>query len=434
MKPRPIRVGVFDQIVSGGGVRFFTLKLLEEFSRLSNSEWRFRLMWPLFDSSNKFLPRPRFKNVGFERINLEEQSAVHNRILPALHGIYGKLKVIKDYQRLATRVEGYEMKVRNEEQRKLRAGNGCGLKWLDERTDAFDLIYLPYPYLTLPGAGDWRPRKPLVITVHDLAHEHTDAWGELTEPLCREVRRWTQLADLVIFSSDTVKIEAQRIYGLPEERIKRIYLAPAKLEKGASNCNLPRRLGINKRYILTLGWAARHKRVETIIEGFALFKKRFGDDVALVIAGPDTDKLKKGGTCGLEIGKDLFALGYVSDEDIPGLYEGAEAIVTASISEAGLNAMIFDAMNLERPVICSRIPQFVERLGADDSLALMFDPLSPEELAEALARHFGDLGSARQRVANAKKFIDSRRLPDVARDYLAAFRSVLSKSCDDISG
>jgi glycosyltransferase involved in cell wall biosynthesis len=87
--------------------------------------------------------------------------------------------------------------------------------------------------------------------------------------------------------------------------------------------------------------------------------------------------------------------------------------------------MIFDAMYYEKPIICSDIPQFVERLGTDDRLALTFDPYSPQSLADALCKHFGNLRESARRVAEAKKFIDSRTLNHVAREYLESFESVL---------
>lgn len=425
--PHPVRVGIFDQIVSGGGVRLFTTELIKQFSRDSNNEWRFRLMWPFFDSSNIFLPRPQLKHVSFERISLDEQTNASNPMFATLSELSTNSGFFKKGALPLTQLEQYADTLRIKEQRDLRTGDGRGLQWLDERVADIDLIFLPYPYLTLPGAEDWRPQKPVVITLHDLAHEFTDTWGELTGNLRREVRRWTELADLVIFSSDHIKCEAQRVYGLSEARSKRIYLAPAELSKSRLAPDVLDRHSLNGRYVFTLGWAAKHKGVETIVEGFALFKQRSEIEIALVIAGPNTENVAGSNLFGLELGKDLFTLGYVDDRDILELYRNAEAVVTASISEAGLNAMIFDAMTYGTPVICSNIPQFVERLGADDSLAVTFDPSSPSALAEALAKHFENPGKAQWRAANAKSFINSRTVADVGRDYLEAFRSVLER-------
>jgi len=427
MKSKVIRVGIFDQIVSGGGVRLFTTKLLEEFSKLAGDKWHFHLMWPLFDSSNNFLPQPVLPQTTFERISIDPAARVHNKVVPQLYGFSSD----GDYDRKLTglagaRLEEYEKAAREHEQGNLRSGEGHGLSWLDERISKYNLIFFPYPYLTLPREREWQPSKPVVITLHDLAHEQTDAWGEMTGPLRKEVSRWARISRLVIFSSEYIKGEAQKIYGLPEERTKRIYLAPSEANEA---CEKPvdalNNFGLNKEYILTLGWAAKHKRVETIIEGFALFKKRSKRDIALVIAGPRTEELLGENVFGLEVGRDLFALGYVRDEQIPSLYKNSSLVVTASISEAGLNAMIFDAMKYERAIVCSNIPQFIERVGTDDSLALTFDPYSAQSLAEALCKHFDNLEQAELRIDRAKKFIASRPLSEVGREYLEAFESVL---------
>lgn len=430
MKSNVINVGIFDQIVSGGGVRLFTTKLLEEFSKLAGDKWRFHLMWPLFDSSNNFLPQPILPHTTFERISIDPVASVHNQVVPRLYECTNNGKSCgKTGGLVGTRLEEYERAAREHEQGHLRSGEGQGLRWLDERISRFNLIFFPYPYLTLPWKREpepWQPSKPVVTTLHDLAHEQTDAWGELTEPLRREVLRWTQISSLVIFSSDYIKGEAQKIYGLPEARTRRIYLAPSEEpETSEKPDEALGHYGINKEYILTLGWAAKHKRVGTIVEGFALFKQTSKRDIALVIAGPRTEELLTGNTFGLEVGRDLFALGYVRDEQIPALYQNSSLVVTASISEAGLNAMIFDAMKYERAIVCSHIPQFIERLGTDDSLGLTFDPYSPQSLAEALCEHFNNPERAASRIERAKKFISSRPLSVVGKEYLEAFESVL---------
>lgn len=441
MKGKTVHVGIFDQIVSGGGVRLFTVKLLEEFSRLAGNNWHFHLMWPLFDSSNHFLPAPQLPHTSFERIGLDANARTRNRIFTTLEKNARARKTSRLNNPPASKFfTDYEQHARFLEQRSLRALDGRGLRWLDERAKEFDLIFLPYPYLTLPQSEEWQPRKPVVITLHDLAHEHTDAWNELTEPLRREVRKWARLADLVVFSSDFICSEARNIYDLPASRAKRIYLVPNETGEGEQDTEqsesgrhtseesaaVLRRYGIaNRKYVFTLGWAARHKRVETIVEGFALFKQESNADVALVIAGPNTETLLGSDTHGLEIGRDLFALGYVDDEDIPVLHRNSSLVVSASISEAGLNSVMMDAMYHGKAILCSNIPQFTERLGTDNALALMFDPYSPQSLAGALLKHFNDPMQAARRAQNARQFIRTRNLSDVGREYLEAFSSVL---------
>lgn len=423
-RPSVIRVGIFDQIVSGGGVRVFTTKLLEEFSRQAGGRWHFHLMWPHFDSSNNFLPRPRLPETSFERIESDDRFGWRDQIFLRLDQIF-ETKRPRDHEPLDL-LRRRVSKIRQQEQEVFRSGNGAGLRWLDQRIHNFDLVFIPYPYLTLPSEGAWLPSKPVVITLHDLAHEFTETWGAATLRLRHEARAWTRFANLVIFSSDFVRQEAQKLYGLPVSRAQRIFLSPAKQNKSQRNSSVVlRRYGLKKHYVFTLGWKAKHKRVETIIEGFALFKQRSHLDISLVIAGPRTESLLNENLFGLEVGKNIFALGYVRDEDIPDLYRHAAVVVTASSSEAGLNSMIFDAMTHERPIICSNIPQFVERLGTNNALAIVFDPSSPRMLSAALCEHFENPSQAELRVKEAKKFASERTLAAVASDYLAAFESVL---------
>ncbi len=68
----------------------------------------------------------------------------------------------------------------------------------------------------------------------------------------------------------------------------------------------------------------------------------------------------------------------------------------------------------ERAIICSNIPPFVERLGCNDTLAIVFDGDSPQALANALLKHFEDPGKAEIRIKEAKRVIGKRTLSDVA--------------------
>ncbi len=428
-KLRAIRVGIFDQIVSGGGVRFFTTKLVEELSRQAGDRWHFHLMWPFFDSSDNLLVPPRVPHTSFERIESDKTLLWSDKFYLALDDIVQQRGVNTQRHHALLRVRGRATNIRQNEQRNFRSGNGAGLRWLDARMSNFDLVFLPYPYLTLPSQGEWHPSKPVVITLHDLAHEFTDTWGEATMRLRHEMRAWTHLAELVIFSSDSVRREAQKLYGLSADSARTILLAPTEWNHSHGNSSTVLvRYGLQKGYLFTIGWAAKHKRIDTIIRGFALYRKKSKKNIALVIAGPGTEALRNQDLSGLEIGRDVFALGYVTEKDIPALYEHASAVVTASTSEAGLNTVIFDAMMHERAIICSDIPPFVERLGTDDRLAIVFERDNPQALADALLKHFEHPAKAHLRIAEAKRFIAERTLADVAREYLEAFESALGSN------
>lgn len=413
-----VRIGVFDQIVSGGGVYNFTLRLLEGLSEVASEEVDFHVMWPLFDSAGEFLKEIKLPRTSFERIGISYRSRLFNSIAP----IFIKSKMISE---LGPLVKKMAYLANLQQQSELRLYDGAGLRWLDQRMNGNDLLYLPYTYCTFPKNLEWAPRKPLVVTIHDLAHETTDAWGERSQDIRDEMRKWINAASYIIFSSEYIRNESIRLYGFNEEKASTIYLAPLQNKEygGEKKKEYP----FGRGYIFTLGWAAKHKRIETILEGFARYRKKYGCSVPLVIAGPNSDKLVVKKDYGLEMNKDVFLLGYVRDEQISQLYMDAGAVVTASVSEAGFNAMIYDAMNFEVPIICSSIPQFIERLGVKNEMALTFDPYDPESLSMAFRTHFAAPVAAMERASRAKVYISGRTWKDVARDYLSIFEKVSEK-------
>ena len=413
-----VRIGVFDQIVSGGGVYNFTLRLLEGLSEVVSEEVYFHVMWPLFDSSGEFLKEMKLPHTTFERIGTSYRSMLFNSVAP----FFLKNKMASEFGRLEKILANL---ANNQQLSNLRVYDGAGLRWLDQRMNSYDLLYLPYTYYTFPKNWKWVPLKPLVVTIHDLAHETTDAWGKRTQDIRDEIRKWINAASHIIFSSEYIKNESIRLYGFNEEKASTIYLAPLQKKKydGTKKKEYP----FGKGYVFTIGWAAKHKRLETILEGFARYKERYGTSIPLVIAGPNSDKLVVNKALGLEINKDIFLLGYVRDDQIAQLYSDASAVVTASVSEAGFNAMIYDAMNFEVPIICSTIPQFIERLGVNNEMALTFNPYDHESLSMAFKNHFDDPRAARERASRAKEYIDRRTWKDVARDYISILERVSEK-------
>jgi glycosyltransferase involved in cell wall biosynthesis len=74
-------------------------------------------------------------------------------------------------------------------------------------------------------------------------------------------------------------------------------------------------------------------------------------------------------------------LGYCPAEDMPGLYEGAAAMVFPSLFE-GFGIPLLEAMWCDCPIVCSNVTSLPEVAG---DAALLIDPHSPEALADALA-------------------------------------------------
>jgi glycosyltransferase involved in cell wall biosynthesis len=92
-------------------------------------------------------------------------------------------------------------------------------------------------------------------------------------------------------------------------------------------------------------------------------------------------------------------LGYRPVEEMPALYEGAAALVFPSLFE-GFGMPVLEAMWSSCPVVCGNVSSLPEVAG---DAALLIDPLSPEELASALARVLTDTALRQQLVLRGRQ-------------------------------
>jgi len=166
--------------------------------------------------------------------------------------------------------------------------------------------------------------------------------------------------------------------------------------------------GIEGRYLFYLGGIDRRKNINRLIEAYAfLIREPDWSDYLLVFVGDmEGDKefprlLSLIHSFGLE-GR-VRLLGYVPDEDLPGLYSGAELFVYPSIYE-GFGLPVVEAMACGVPVVCSEAPGILEAAG---SAALFFDPQSTASLIKAIRMVQGSEEIKRSLIA--KGFLQAAR-------------------------
>lgn len=134
-----------------------------------------------------------------------------------------------------------------------------------------------------------------------------------------------------------------------------------------------------KKYFLHVGNARKRKNLGILIKTFASIKHKY-PEIKLVIAGKmdkDMDALKS--SLSTEE-KNIIFTGFISEKDKKILISRAAALIFPSLYE-GFGIPILEAQILNTPVVCSDIPAFKEVAG---NSALFFNPLSTEQLAEAM--------------------------------------------------
>jgi glycosyltransferase involved in cell wall biosynthesis len=165
---------------------------------------------------------------------------------------------------------------------------------------------------------------------------------------------------------------------------------------------------------LYVGTIEPRKNLDTLLDAWAQVKSSEFD---LLIAGPlgwNSDPTLA------RIKKDATYLGYVPEDNLPGLLSGATAFVYPSLYE-GFGFPVAQAMAAGAPVLTSNNSCLPEIAG---DAALLVDPRSAGEIASSLTRMLESESLRTDLVARGRKRADLFRWEKCATQSLQFFRSV----------
>jgi glycosyltransferase involved in cell wall biosynthesis len=245
-----------------------------------------------------------------------------------------------------------------------------------------DLVHDPY------GIGPLSFKMPFkkVITIHDLTptlFPHTfSSMAVVSHKLL--LPRTLKTADKIITDSNSTKNDLINYFNIPEEKIRVILLAADEKFKPLSNKEIKeakQKYSLNFPFILYVGTLEPRKNIPSLIKAFYKLKKK-NLQYKLVIAGKRGWKYKEifETIDKLNLQNDVVFTGYVSDEDLPALYNAADLFVYPSIYE-GFGLPPLEAMACGTPAITSNTSSLPEVVG---DAGIMVDPPDVDGLADAM--------------------------------------------------
>jgi glycosyltransferase involved in cell wall biosynthesis len=220
-----------------------------------------------------------------------------------------------------------------------------------------------------------------VVLVHDAApFRLPDAYARSYLALHRRLGAASARQALqVVTVSDFSKRELVELLGLEPARVTVVRGGvSARFSPGVDPERVRAKLGLADRYVLTIGTADERKNVAALGPAAARLSQA---GVEIVQAG---DARPQFSTPAVVPG--VRSVGYVSEQDLPGLYRGASAFVLPSRYE-GFGLPCVEAMASGVPVVAADRGALPETCG---DAALLVDPDDRQAVATALERVLED--------------------------------------------
>jgi glycosyltransferase involved in cell wall biosynthesis len=192
-----------------------------------------------------------------------------------------------------------------------------------------------------------------------------------------------------------------------------------------AEAELRKRFGLGESALLLTVSAKRpHKNLATLLDAMALIERERRP--VLVLPGYPTEHEQELRRRAAALGLDDHTrfLGWLEGPELEGLYACASCFVFPSLSE-GFGLPVLEAMSRGVPVACSNFGAVAEVAG---DAALLFDPRSPKEIADAITRLLSDRAEAeRLRAAGAAR-APTFTWEETARGTLASYGRALNRA------
>lgn len=298
-----------------------------------------------------------------------------------------------------------------------------------------DLFFFPAVYSYFPILN----RTRVLLTLHDVIADHHP---ELVFPSAKSKFFWklkqaiaVRQADLIATVSDYSKKEIVDYFRLPESRLRIISEAarPVFKELPTNNGFVPAlarySLVPGEKFLLYVGGISPHKNLKRLIDAFKQIDRSDSSALKLVLVGDYKDDPffsayphLRSQVNELELNGKVIFTGFIPDEDLAYLYNGATLLVFPSLEE-GFGLPAIEAMACGTPVAASRTGSLPEILGP---VGRFFDPVNVDDIAQVIRQVLSDEPLRQRMKEDGLKRSEGFRWKRAAEDTLAIFEELVS--------
>lgn len=229
-----------------------------------------------------------------------------------------------------------------------------------------------------------------IVTFHDLAYflPEYSAYPLIDTIYMKIMIKSSAIrADKIIAVSENTKKDIIHLLDIPEGKIKVIYEAADEKYKIIKNKKeldrIQKKYKLSREFILFTGGISPRKNLVRLIEAFNQISDKIPHDLVLTggNGGRNSKELEL-----IESNERIKKIGYVSDDDMPYLYNLAEIYVYPSLYE-GFGLPVLEAQACGIPVIASKAAS-IEEVGGKN--VLYINPYDVSDIKGALLKALQD--------------------------------------------
>lgn len=297
-----------------------------------------------------------------------------------------------------------------------------------------DVVHFPNPlHLSLDfDLGPWN--RSVVITMHDLIplHYSPQIFVQRRKPLkylysfmLASVRR----AGHIIAVSRNTKADLEKLLSIEPGRISVIHqgLKREFLSPPPDSSLVTKKYHLPEHYLFYTGNFFPYKNLENLFQALHILKNNHSLSLALVLGGAVNPFFEKDITALISrwnLADSVILPGYIPDGELPAFYRGAEIFVMPSLYE-GFGFPVLEALASGAPVACSSTSSLPEITG---DAGLLFDPRSPESIAEAVLKLHNDESLRKEMSLKGIERARSFSWRATAESTLEVYREVCRRS------